>query len=542
MGKVRILIAEDTSLAGMDLEKNLISLGYDVQAIAFSGDEIIESAVATKPDLVIMDILFLGKRNGIEALRHLHERLGIPVICYTAHRDGLTFTWCGKATHGYLVQSIGISEIDSAIEAALSGNEVKTDFGESEEKYQNILESIEDGYYEVDLRGNLTLFNDSLCRIHGYPRDELLGMNYREYMDNATVKHVFKTFNGVYRTGKPAKGTNWEIIRKDGSRKIIGASVSLIGDSSGKPVGFRGIIRDITEQKKAEQALRESEEKYRTIIENMEEGYFEVDLRGNFTFFNDSLCTVTGYPRSELMGMNNRQYMDEATAKNVFKIFNNVFRTGHTKEFFEWEIKIKDGGKRIHSGSVSLIRDSYGNPVGFRGIVRDVTEKKRMEEELKELSLRDDLTGLYNRRGFIELAEQQWKIAKRMMRKMLLVYADIDRLKYINDTFGHYTGDRLINEAAGIIKGTFRTSDIVARIGGDEFVVLAVEIADLDYTRYIEKLHKNLQEHNREMDLPCELSLSVGFALYDPDCPLTLDELMKRADDTMYDQKKGKGS
>ena len=540
MGKVRILIAEDTSLPGMDLEKNLMRLGYDVKAVASPDAEIVESAVAMKPDLVIMDIMYLGKRNGIAALRNLHERLDIPVICYTAHRDDLTFTWCGKATHGCLVQSIGISGIDSVIKAALIGHEIRNEFWESEEKYRNILESIEDGYYEVDLRGNLTLFNDSLCRIYGYPRDALAGMNYREYMDDNTARHVFKTFNGVYQRGRSAKGTNWEIIRGDGSRKIIGASVSPVSDASGKPVGFRGIVRDITEQKKAEQALRESEEKYRTIIENMEEGYFEVDLQGNFTFFNDSLSVTMGYSRTELMGMNYRQYMDDVTAKNVFQIFNNVFRTGHTKDFFEWEIKIKDGSKRIHSGSVSLIRDSYGNPVGFRGIVRDVTEKKRMEEKLKELSLRDDLTGLYNRRGFLELAEQQWRIAKRMMRKMLLVYADIDRLKYINDTFGHYTGDRCINEVAGIIKKSFRTSDIVARIGGDEIVVLVVEITDLNYTRYIEKLHKNLQEHNREMDLPCELSLSVGFALYDPDNPLSIDELMKIADDTMYEQKKAK--
>jgi diguanylate cyclase (GGDEF)-like protein/PAS domain S-box-containing protein len=542
MGKVRILIAEDKSIPGMDLRKALLNLGYNVQAIASSCAEVIERADAMKPDLIIMDIVFSGKRDMVEALRHIHEKLDIPIIYYASHRDGLNFTWSEEAPYGYLAQPIDLSELDSAIESALNRYEVKNDFGGSEEKYHNMLESIEDGYYEVDLRGNLTLFNDSLCRIHGYARDELVGMNYRAYMDDDTVKHVFKTFNGVYQTGKPAKGTNWEIIRKDGSRKIIGASVSLRGDSFGSPVGFRGIIRDITEQKRAEQALRESEEKYRTIIESMEEGYFEVDLRGNFTFFNDSLCTTTGYSRTELMGMNNRQYMDEATAKNVYNIFNNVFLTGHTKDFFEWGIIIKNGSKRIHSGSVSLIKDSYGNPMGFRGIIRDVTEKKRMEEKLKELSLRDDLTGLYNRRGFLELTEQQWKIAKRMMRKMLLVYADIDRLKYINDTLGHYTGDRLIIEVADIIKKTFRTSDIIARIGGDEFVILVVEITDLNYSKYIDKLQKNLKEHNKKIDLPFELSLSVGLALYDPGYPLTIEELMKRADDRMYEQKKAKGS
>jgi len=139
------------------------------------------------------------------------------------------------------------------------------------------------------------------------------------------------------------------------------------------------------ERKQVEGALRESEEKYRTIIDNIEDGYYEVDLAGNFTFFNDALSRSLGYSRDELMGMNDRQYTDKENAKRLFQTFNTVYRTGSPAKGFDWEIIRKDGTKRYVEASVSLIRDPGGQPIGFRGIVRDVTERKRAEKEMIEL-------------------------------------------------------------------------------------------------------------------------------------------------------------
>ena len=143
-------------------------------------------------------------------------------------------------------------------------------------------------------------------------------------------------------------------------------------------------LLDITERKKAEEALRNSEEKYRTILENIEDGYYEVDIAGNFTFFNDSICRIYGYPREELMGMNDRQYTDQENAKKLFQAFNRVYRTGEPAKGSDWEIIRKDGTKRNIEASVSLMKDSSGNRIGFRGIVRDITERKRAEEALKK--------------------------------------------------------------------------------------------------------------------------------------------------------------
>jgi PAS domain S-box-containing protein len=134
-------------------------------------------------------------------------------------------------------------------------SQTKEALRESEEKYRTILDNIEDGYYEVDLAGNLSFFNKSLCHILGYSEEELLGMNNRRYMSAETAKKVYKTFNRVYRTGKTAKAFDWELIRKDGERRFLETSISLIYDSDGVPIGFRGIGRDITERKEAEERL-----------------------------------------------------------------------------------------------------------------------------------------------------------------------------------------------------------------------------------------------------------------------------------------------
>jgi len=137
------------------------------------------------------------------------------------------------------------------------------------------------------------------------------------------------------------------------------------------------------EVKLEEEALRKSEEKYRTILHSIEEGYFEVDLAGNLTFFNDRLCTFSGYSKEELLGMNNRQFMTEEAAKKAYQVYSEVYRTGEPANAFDWEMIKKDGTRRWVETSVSLIRDSTGQPIGFRGIGRDVTERKQMEEQAR---------------------------------------------------------------------------------------------------------------------------------------------------------------
>ena len=263
---------------------------------------------------------------------------------------------------------------------------------EVEDKCQAIINNIEDGYYEVDLDGNFTYFNDAMALMTGYSRQELIGMNNRQIMDEYHTRQVSDVFKKVYHTGLAAKAIDWELIRKDRSRCVIEVSVSLKKDLNSQPVGFLGIARDITHRKIMEQVLKESERKYRTIIENIEDGYYEVDLSGNYTFFNDAMAHIVGYTREELMGMNNREYMNEYNAKQVFEVFNKVYLTGLATKAIDWKLVAKDGSTRFIEVSVTLKRDLNSQPVGFMGIARDITDRRKYVEILeareKELELK----------------------------------------------------------------------------------------------------------------------------------------------------------
>jgi diguanylate cyclase (GGDEF)-like protein len=164
-------------------------------------------------------------------------------------------------------------------------------------------------------------------------------------------------------------------------------------------------------------------------------------------------------------------------------------------------------------------------------------DRERVLEELRTLSISDELTGLYNRRGFYVLAEQQIKIARRAGRGMLLASADLDGLKGINDDFGHHEGDRALVDAAQILRESFRESDIIARMGGDEFVILMTEKHEISAQVLLGRVSRNLEAYNRKVTRPYPFSISVGIASFDPKEPISLNELLVRADKSMYETK-----
>jgi len=200
-------------------------------------------------------------------------------------------------------------------------------------------------------------------------------------------------------------------------------------------------------------------------------------------------------------------------------------------------------------GSVVWVRntmvphhDEKGRLIRYDGLIEDITERKHAEEALRALSLIDDLTGLYNRRGFSALAQQELKKANRMKRGMLLLFADVDDLKKINDSFGHQEGDLALIDTANILKETFRDPDIIARIGGDEFVVLATETSASSADILTARLKERLKAANRKETRRYELSISIGIVQYNPEQPCSIDELLAQADKLMYEQKRNKNS
>jgi diguanylate cyclase (GGDEF)-like protein len=187
---------------------------------------------------------------------------------------------------------------------------------------------------------------------------------------------------------------------------------------------------------------------------------------------------------------------------------------------------------------VTEIADMRGRDAGSLVVLRDVTERRQMVETIRTLSLTDDLTGLLNRRGFTTLAEQQMRTSVRTRNRLWLLFADLDGLKDINDRFGHEAGDRALSEIAALLrKGSFREADLVARMGGDEFAILATEISRADGDKVVKRVEEAVRHANEKPDRDFELSLSVGVAIFDPERPQTLEELIAEADRLMYQAK-----
>jgi diguanylate cyclase (GGDEF)-like protein len=169
--------------------------------------------------------------------------------------------------------------------------------------------------------------------------------------------------------------------------------------------------------------------------------------------------------------------------------------------------------------------------------IRYAVERHRLNSALRSLSLIDELTGLYNRRGFTELTQQHLKLARRTSRAILLVYVDLDDLKTINDTLGHQVGDEALIRVADLLRESFRQSDIIARIGGDEFAVMALEASEENEDQLLRRLKARAKEVNQEEDAPYQFSVSVGAARFAGGRPLRLEDLLAKVDEAMYQEK-----
>ena len=261
----------------------------------------------------------------------------------------------------------------------------------SEERFQNILENIQEGYFEVDLAGNLTFFNDTLCRISDYSREELMGMNNRQYTDKEELKKVFQAYNKVYTTGEPSKEFGQQIIRKDGTKRHIEGSISLLKDSSDKPIGFRGIVRDITERKQAEEALRKSEELYHLLAEHMIDIVWIMDMNLNVLWLSPSAMKARGFSVEEIKALPLERQLTPDSLRKAFDWlgkWTRLEKDGLITEpdgIFSRELEFycKDGRIIVIDCSFQFLRDEQGKATGILAEGMDITARKRAEERLR---------------------------------------------------------------------------------------------------------------------------------------------------------------
>ena len=285
-----------------------------------------------------------------------------------------------------------------------------------------------------------------------------------------------------------------------------------------------------------QEVLRKSEERYRALVESTEDSIYLVNRQHCYVFMNQNHLARLGFSAEEFLG---RPYSDFHSVEETQKFeaaVDEVFATG--KSIQQEHQSVRDN--RFFLRTLSPVLRDDGTVSAVTVISKQITQRKEMEEELRKLSLTDELTGLYNRRGFMTLAAQQIKIATRLKRELLLISIDLDDLKVINDTLGHQEGDQVLINAATILMDTFRSSDIIARIGGDEFVALQMKNPEDSLPISIDRLQETLAKHNSSSQKTYRISLSLGTVLYNPEQPKTLEQLLSEADAKMYAQKKSK--
>jgi len=349
-------------------------------------------------------------------------------------------------------------------------------------------------------------------------------------------KSELEPADALLRRAKKSHAAQQTELRLDKNGAWLLLTADPIMDPSGRFCGIVQRLSDITVRKKMEMDLREAELRYRTLFEQAADPVMLVDAEtGVVVECSEIAHTILGYDREQFMQRKISELEAPLSAEEADRVKERLLAEGLSSH--DTRYRASDGSLRdvrVSSRSVMLNGRRY-----IQSIWRDVTEQKRAEESMQALSLVDDLTGLYNRRGFQTLAEQQFKIAARMRKKMYLIFLDVDGMKRVNDTKGHREGNQLLVEAASAIRQAFRNSDIAARIGGDEFVVLVLEAERLWPAMLRGRLDSKVAAKNAGGRDPA-LSLSVGIVAFNPEDPAALEDLLHQADQAMYEEKRAK--
>ncbi len=405
---------------------------------------------------------------------------------------------------------------------------------QSEERYRTIIEEMDEWYLETDLAGNLLFFNDSIVRAMRYSEKILDGTNYKAFMRKEQADDIFRLFHQVHQTLTPIKNHPYKFVWPDGEIAYTEISIFPKLDSENNVFGFRAVGHEITERRKMDEAIRQSEEKYRAIVNEVDEWYFEFDLEGNLVFINDAVVRSVGDPKERLIGLNYKSLINKDQPNDIIKVFRDVYETGEPIKNFPYEFVLPNGTVNFFELSIFPKKDHDDRIIGFRGVGHDITERKRSEEKLNYIATHDLLTGLPNRMLMMDRLKMATAQAKRTEQKLAMMMLDLDNFKAVNDSLGHMVGDELLKEIALRLSGRLRQNDTISRLGGDEFIILLPAIDQAEDAAEVAKIVLESFEQPfvcNEHLISC--TISIGIAIY-PDDAQDMEVLLKNADAAMY--------
>ena len=387
--------------------------------------------------------------------------------------------------------------------------------------------------------GQILAANPAACRLLRRSEEELRGLGREGIIEPIDRERWEAALAERARTGYVEAEL---LFRRGDASTLLAAVTSAVFTDSDAEVRSYLILRDVTTERAEEAALRASEQLFRRLIATSNEAFVAMNAAGRITEWNQQAEVIFGWNRDDAVG---RRMVDT--------IIPPCFRDAHTQglghflatgegpvlgQRLELEGHRRDGTEFPLELTIWALDN--GGQVMFNALLHDISERRRAEEELWELALVDDLTGLHNRRAFMLLADQAIKEAARAGRPVIGVFVDVDGLKAINDTYGHAAGDHVLRLVADAMRAACRESDIVGRLGGDEFAVLLAEAHQVDGIEA--RLAAQLGRTAATISYP--LSVSIGLAVCQPesDHDCNLEELIERADQAMYANKAGKRS
>ena len=404
---------------------------------------------------------------------------------------------------------------------------------------ENILSFCPDGVIGNDREGNIFLFNTGAERILGYPRDEVIGkMNVSRLYPAGRAREVREALFSEEHGGRgQLQDFETEIVARSGRIIPIRLSCTVVYDEENRE-RIIGFFSDITAGKMLKDRLLESEAKYRSIVETARDAIVSIDENWKILMVNPATEEVLGYRKEEMIGMDIRLLLPPRYAKNwdVIRTYTSPKQTAAEARYIELSAQRKSGEEIPVHVSVSENRNHVDK--SFTAILRDISERKAFEEELRLLSITDNLTNLFNRRHFYSLAQKDLERGIRNKIPFSVLLIDIDRFKTYNDDFGHQGGDFLLREIAHLMRKTFRLMDSCFRFGGEEFLVLLPETNAEGAMIAAERFRTRLAAMEFRLPsagTPVTVTVSIGISDYRDG--YTIDDLVRYADLAMYGAK-----
>src|ERR1043165_8560588 len=393
---------------------------------------------------------------------------------------------------------------------------------------QGIVDVSRDAIIGVTTDGVIMSWNRGARGIYGYTTKEALGSQISMLFDHRRGQEA----NGLFE--KVARGENVtqdEMVHLKKGRTPIDVSLTICPIMDGKAItGASVVARDITERKRAAGSLAQQAAAMKASMDVMA----IIDHHGVCIYLNDAYAKTFGYSNPErLIGASWEMFYFEDELRHLKEqIMPAVWRDG------SWRGEAM--GLKLSGGTFPLeISISSVDGGGLVHVVRDITERKKLEETLRNSSLKEDLTALFNRRVLLKQAAPYFDFARRQKETLLLLFIDLDGMKRINDEFGHNEGDNALINTATILNRTFRSSDIIASLGGDEFTVLVTDL-HASKEEAIARLNENLKQYNATEKRGHKLAFSIGVATLEPERMTCFEELLEQADQAMYQQKRMK--